>query len=84
MFLYRNLGIPIYSLNSIFVFWNIAKLVRPSFLVRIFKGSNPFIPKSRNLVLNMFLIYNRKNFMLKDLTNNENLIKLKKKSKIWE
>jgi len=32
----------------------------------------------------MFLIYNRKNFMLKDLTNNENLIKLKKKSKIWE
>ena len=26
-------------------FWNIAKLVRPSFLVRIFKGSNPFIPK---------------------------------------
>ncbi len=31
--------------------WNIAKLVRPSFLVRIFKGSNPFIPRHCSLLL---------------------------------
>ena len=35
----------------ILLYWNIAKSVRPSFLVRIFKGSNPFIPTKKLFVI---------------------------------